>query len=235
MQDPVKLIKEDHQTVKKLFRRFEAATRKSQRQQLAQEIIEELSVHATIEEQLVYPALRRSKKLEEPVLDALEEHHTVKLVLAELDKMDADDERFDAKMHVVQESVEHHIEMEERDLLPRLHRALDRKQLEQLAARMVQMKGAAPNQPHPRAPDTPPGNFVAGAFAKVADLGRDVMHKVTNRDRARGHRQVRARASTQAHAAKRATKRGKMSPRGSRATPARGGKRSTRSEKTRSR
>src|SRR5687768_10958232 len=102
--DPVKLIKQDHRTVKKLFRSFERATRRADKQRIAEEIIEELSVHATIEEQLLYPLLRRGEeRLEEPVLNALEEHHAAKLILAELDKMDADDERFAAKMHVVRE------------------------------------------------------------------------------------------------------------------------------------
>src|SRR5437016_5652566 len=111
--DPVKLIKQDHRTVKGLFRKFEAASKRPERQKLAEEIIEELSVHAAIEEQLLYPMLRaRDERIEESVLNALEEHHAMKLVLAELDDMDIDEERYCAKMHVVQESVESHIEEE---------------------------------------------------------------------------------------------------------------------------
>src|SRR5262245_31657397 len=117
---PVQLIKRDHRTVKGLFRKFEKTDRRAERQKLGQEIIEELSIHAAIEEQLVYPALRaRDQRLDDSVLDALEEHHAVKLVLAELDNMTTEDERYAAKMHVVQEAVEMHIEEEEKKLLPR--------------------------------------------------------------------------------------------------------------------
>ena len=127
--DPIKLIKQDHRTVEQLFRKFEKANRKSERQKLGEEIIEELSVHAAIEEQLLYPTLRKlDKRMEGLALNALEEHHAVKMVLAELDKMDADDERYAAKIHVVRESVEMHIEEEEARLLPKLERLLDQEQ-----------------------------------------------------------------------------------------------------------
>src|SRR4051812_13247117 len=99
--DAIRLIKQDHRNVKALFRKFERATRSSEKEKIAEQIIEELSVHAMVEEQLVYPLIRSNKRFEESVLNAYEEHHAVKLTLAELDKMDADDERYAAKVHVV--------------------------------------------------------------------------------------------------------------------------------------
>src|SRR5262249_47608507 len=85
--NPIQMLKQDHRTVQHLFRRFDAADRLAERQKLGQEIIEELSVHSVIEEQLIYPLLReRSGMMEDAVLNALEEHHAVKLLLAELDK-----------------------------------------------------------------------------------------------------------------------------------------------------
>ena len=215
--DPVKLIRQDHRTVKALFRKFEKATRKSERQKLGEEIIEELSVHAAIEEQLVYPALRaRDKRAEDPVLNALEEHHAVKLVLAELDKMNAEDERYGAKMHVIQESVEMHIDEEEEKLLPRLERLFDADERDQMARAMVMMKKAAPNHPHPLAPDTPPRAVFAAMFAKLNDSGKDLIRKLTNGDKADGHRRVtrRAKATATAIAAKRARQSGGSGRRG---------------------
>jgi hypothetical protein len=194
--NPIQLIKQDHRTVKGLFRRFESADRHSERQKLGQEIIEELSVHAVIEELLIYPILRaRGEKMEEAVLNALEEHHAVKLVLAELDKLSADHERYEAKMHVVKESVEMHIEEEESKLLPRLDAALDDYDRDSLAESMLEMKTMAPNYPHPNAPDTPPAGVMAGLLSKITDSGKDVVRRLTSGDKAAGHRNVLRRAS----------------------------------------
>lgn len=200
--NPVKLIKQDHRTVKALFRKFEKATRRSERQKLGEEIIEELSVHAAIEEQLIYPALRARAKRngEDAVLNALEEHHAVKMVLAELDKMNVDDERYEAKMHVVRGSVEMHIEEEERELLPRLERLFDDEEAEQMAKAMALMKKAVPNHPHPLAPDTPPASVFAAMFAKLNDTGKDLIRRLTNDDKADGHRRVTRRAKVTAGA-----------------------------------
>ncbi len=192
--NPANLLKQDHRTVKALFRKFEKASKPSEKQKIGQQIIEELSVHATVEEQLVYPIIRADKRMEDSVLNAIEEHHAVKLTLAELDKMKADDERYDAKMHVVTEAVEMHIEVEETELLPRLERILDSEQSNTLVRRMLAMKQAAPTHPHPKAPDTPPGGIVAGLAAKVLDAGKDFVRGVTSRDKAAGHRRARARA-----------------------------------------
>jgi hemerythrin superfamily protein len=205
--DPIKLIKQDHRAVKALFRKFERAGKRSEKQKLGEEIIEELSVHAAIEEQLVYPAIRANKRMEESVLDAMEEHHAVKLLLAELDKMNVDDERYDAKMHVVTESVEMHIEEEEGRLLPALEKQLDSDKRQNLARQMVAMKDAGPNHPHPLAPDTPPAGMVAGAMAKVVDVGKDLVRGITNGDKEQGHRRVRARAKNTTSRA--ATRRGR--------------------------
>jgi hemerythrin HHE cation binding domain-containing protein len=193
--DPVDLLKGDHRAVKGLFRKFEQAGSASEKQKLGEQIIEELSLHAAIEEQLVYPMIReRDRRLVSKVLDAIEEHHAVKLTLAELDKMKADAERYDAKMHVVIESAEMHIEEEERALLPRLAQVLDPDTADKLAKRMLALKQFAPNHPHPAAPDTPPAGLVTGVIAKLSDVGKDLVRRFSNHDQAEGHRQVRERA-----------------------------------------
>lgn len=229
------MIKQDHRTVKSLFRAFERAGGHADKQKIAEEIIEELSVHSTIEEQLVYPVLREAESRQEgPVLNALEEHHAAKLILAELDKMTVDEERFDAKMHVVREAVEMHIEEEESKLLPRLDKLLDDDMRSRLADALVAAKEAAPDHPHPGAPDTPPAGKIAGLFAKVTDSGKNMVRKVTNEDKAAGHRRVTRRAEA---TASKVTRRKKTAARGAaRARPrksprrAQRGRRSSRSK-----
>jgi hemerythrin superfamily protein len=193
--DPVKLIKQDHRTVKSLFRAFARADRRTEKQKIAEEIIEELSIHAIIEEQLVYPVLREAeRRLQGRVLNALEEHHSVKLLLAELDKMKVEDERYDAKMHVVRQAVEMHIKEEEATQLPRLEKILGDDARSSLAEAMIAARKVAPNHPHPAAPDTPPAGMITGLFAKVIDTGKDMVRKVTSSDKAAGHQRVIRRA-----------------------------------------
>ena len=96
-------------------------------------IIEELSVHAAIEESLFYPATRvLVPDTEDVALESLEEHHVVKVLLAELEKMDPKDERFVAKTTVLIESVRHHVEEEEDEYFPKVREALGRNALSEL-------------------------------------------------------------------------------------------------------
>jgi len=100
---------------------------------LVDQIIAELSVHASIEELVFYPAVRREVEgADDDVLEALEEHHVAKWLLSELDGMDPKHERFDAKVKVLIESVKHHIEEEESALFPEVRQALGRTQLQEL-------------------------------------------------------------------------------------------------------
>ena len=97
----IKLLRKDHQTVEGLFKRYEKAGdgAMKEKQHIAEQITKELSVHAAIEEELLYPAARAvAEELEDISLESLEEHHLVKQTLAELERMSPSDERFDAKM-----------------------------------------------------------------------------------------------------------------------------------------
>jgi hemerythrin-like domain-containing protein len=213
--DPVKLVKQDHRTVKALFRRFDTSSKRADRQKLGEEIIEELSVHTAIEEQLLYPALRaRTEALVPIVLNLLEEHHAAKLLLAELDAMKADEERYAAKMHVVQESVEQHIEQEEHEVLPRLGELFEPDELEAMGDAMLAMKALAPNHPHPDAPDTPEDGMFAAMLAKLSDTGKDLVRKLMDSDSAEGHREVKRRARTTIAAQAKRSRRGARPGRG---------------------
>jgi hemerythrin superfamily protein len=171
--DAITLLKQDHKAVEKLFKQFEKTTQPAQQRKLAQQVIKELSAHAAIEEMVFYPAVRdRVPKAEDTVLESLEEHHIVKWVLSELDDMKPDHERFKAKMTVLMENVRHHVKEEESELFPEVRSVIKRKELGELGDAMEKAKKTAPTQPHPRAPDTPPGNLVAGPAAGVVDKAK---------------------------------------------------------------
>jgi hemerythrin superfamily protein len=173
--DAITLLKNDHKTVKGLFAKFEKLGDRADKtkRELVDKIIEELSIHAAIEEQIFYPAVREAiPEVEDDVLEGLEEHHIVKWVLSELDGMSPSDERYDAKVTVLKENVEHHVEEEEGDWFPKVREALGRKALQEMGAAMEKAKKTAPKRPHPRSPDTPPGNIVVGAVAGLADNAR---------------------------------------------------------------
>src|SRR5579885_3111381 len=116
------MLKEDHDRVKDLFDRFEAAKGRPAKLRIARAAITELKAHAAIEEELFYPAVRKPVG-KEIMNEADEEHHVARLLIAELDAMDGSESHFDAKFHVLAENVRHHIEEEEGEMLPKARKA----------------------------------------------------------------------------------------------------------------
>ena len=179
--DAITMLKDDHKTVEQLFKRFEKAGDRAhtEKRNVVDRIIEELSVHAAIEEQVFYPVIRVTVSgTEDQTLESLEEHHIVKWVLSELDSMSPEDERFDAKVTVLIENVRHHVKEEEQDLFPMVRKGLSRDSLRDLGDVMDKARSAAPTHPHPRSPDTPPQNLVIGTAAGVADRIGDTVNGV---------------------------------------------------------
>ncbi|MEQ1785720.1 MAG: hemerythrin domain-containing protein, partial [Acidimicrobiales bacterium] len=179
--DAITLLKNDHKAVEALFKKFEKAGDGAlvEKRAIVDKIIEELSIHAAVEEQLFYPVTRATvPETEDIALESLEEHHIVKWVLSELDEMSADDERFDAKVTVLIENVRHHVEEEEEEYFPKVRARLGRQALTDVGDAMAAAKKVAPTHPHPRAPDTPPGNLALGAAAGVADRVGDTVNGV---------------------------------------------------------
>jgi hemerythrin superfamily protein len=171
--DAITLLRQDHKTVEQLFKRFEKAGDGAlvEKREIVDRIVEELSIHATIEEQLFYPVARATVPgTEDIALESLEEHHIVKWVLSELDGMDSAAERFDAKVTVLIENVRHHVEEEEGEFFPKVRDELGRKALGDLGEALEKAKSTAPTHPHPRSPDTP---SVVGAIAGVIDRVTD--------------------------------------------------------------
>lgn len=180
--DAITLLKDDHKRVEKLFKRFEDAGPRAhvEKRQIVDRIIEELSVHAAIEEQLFYPVTRETvEEVHDIALESLEEHHVVKILLAELQHLDPADERFDAKVTVLIENVRHHVDEEEDDYFPEVRAALGRNALNELGDAMEAARETAPTRPHPLAPDEGPGLYVAGAAAAVVDRTRDTVGGLT--------------------------------------------------------
>lgn len=113
-KDAIALLKEDHRTVEELFAQFEKASGEGRKQKLARQICLELSVHAAIEEEIFYPACE-GKVDEELLKEAYVEHDGAKVLIAEIEGGDGEsDDFFDAKVKVLQEQIEHHVEEEEK-------------------------------------------------------------------------------------------------------------------------
>jgi hemerythrin superfamily protein len=142
-QDAIALLKEDHRAVEKLFKEFEGAKGEGRKEKLARRICMELTVHTKIEEEIFYPACKG--KVDEDLLkEAYVEHDAAKLLIAEIEAGSGQsDEFFDAKVQVLSEQIEHHVEEEEKELFPEVRKAdLDLKALgEQLAARKKELMG----------------------------------------------------------------------------------------------
>ena len=112
-QDALKLLAEDHRKVEDLFEQFEKASGDSRKEKIAREICTELKIHAMIEEEIFYPALRG--KIDEDDLDeAYVEHDGAKVLINEIEGGSPDDDFFDAKVKVLKEEIEHHIKEEEK-------------------------------------------------------------------------------------------------------------------------
>ncbi len=175
--DAVELLTTDHRTVEQLFRHLRAAGEvgaSENQRDLVQRIVRELSVHAAVEEQVLYSAARDLLPNGDALArDSLDAHAEVKDLLAELDGCDPTHEAFEARVARLMTLVEAHVAEEEGELFPELRRLAGQERLQELGTTMEQAKKQAPTRPHPYAPDRPPPSIVAGAVAAVADLARD--------------------------------------------------------------
>ena len=110
--DAIALLKADHRQVEEWFSQFEKAT-KSRKQQLARQICDALTVHTTIEEEIFYPAFLEATEDKDTHHEAVVEHAGAKKLIAEIQRMSADDDYFDAKVTVLSEMIKHHVKEEE--------------------------------------------------------------------------------------------------------------------------
>jgi len=122
--DAITLLEQDHEDVKDLFEQYDELAEnegsESDRQTLAQQICTMLTVHATIEEELFYPAAREALKEDDLIDEAVVEHASAKDLIAQLESMQAGDDLYDAKVKVLGELIDHHVEEEEDEMFPKV-------------------------------------------------------------------------------------------------------------------
>ena len=148
--DAIVMLKEDHKEVKKLFRKFQQAGEDAteEKGRIVTGILEALTVHTYLENEVMYPEVRRLlPDLDQDVLESYEEHHVADVLCAELAAMRPEDEHFDAKTTVLIENVTHHIEEEEQDWFPKVRAGIGRRQLQDLGERMARLRPQAPRTP----------------------------------------------------------------------------------------
>jgi len=115
----ISMLKNDHQKVKGLFEKFENTSSSKAKQKIVSDALMELKIHASIEEEFFYPALRQEMDDEEGLMDeADEEHHVAKVLIAELEAMRGNEYHWEAKFKVLAENVRHHIKEEEGEIFP---------------------------------------------------------------------------------------------------------------------
>jgi hemerythrin-like domain-containing protein len=136
------LLKRDHAALKEIMRELDRTTDRGvkTRQELFTKVKRELEVHEAIEEEIFYPTLKRHPKAKEIVLEGFEEHHVVNGIVAELGAVPFDDETWGAKLTVMKENVEHHIDEEENEMFSKARQVLDEEDLAEIGARMQARK-----------------------------------------------------------------------------------------------
>jgi hemerythrin superfamily protein len=143
-QNAITLLKADHAAVKKLFAQEQKATKQSdeKKKSIFDQINDALTVHATIEEEIFYPAVKKAREehLKDEVREAYEEHQQVKNLLAKISNISPDDESWDMKIKVLKEDVEHHVKEEESEMFPDAKKFLGEKRLNELGAELQARK-----------------------------------------------------------------------------------------------
>ena len=142
------LLKEDHKKVSGIFQELEPTTERAEktREGLFGKLKQELDIHARIEESIFYPAIKQAAETRQIVLEGFEEHHVIKLLLKELESMPVDTEQWAAKLKVLQENVEHHVEEEEGEMFQKARDVLEEERINQLGAQMEEMKAQLQQQ-----------------------------------------------------------------------------------------
>ncbi len=140
--DAFELLKNDHDKVSEIFEKLEPTTERAEktRTELFGKLKEELDIHAHIEETILYPVLKREAETRAITFEGLEEHHVVKILLGELAAMSVDTEEWTAKLKVLKENVEHHVEEEESEMFRDARKILSKEQIEQIGDQLYAEK-----------------------------------------------------------------------------------------------
>jgi hemerythrin superfamily protein len=137
--DALRLLEQQHDEVKELFKKFEKSDGERAAKLFA-DIRQRLELHEELEETHLYPQLKQDPKAGELVLESYQEHHVMDLLIQEIGQLKPDDEAFDPKVKVLQENTEHHIEEEEKQLFPMVRKIWDVDKREQVGRAMQDMQ-----------------------------------------------------------------------------------------------
>ncbi|MFD7260101.1 hemerythrin domain-containing protein [Streptomyces sp. NPDC059874] len=159
--DAIVMLRDDHKKIRKLIHAYRAGGERVlgstgdgveetvARGEIVRELLHELTVHTFIEDEVMYPQVRRLvPETGSLVLEFHEEHHVANVLAAELEGMQQDHESFDAKARVLMDAVERHMDLEEKEWFPQVREALGRKALQAIGSRMAEVREHAPQRPH---------------------------------------------------------------------------------------
>jgi hemerythrin-like domain-containing protein len=198
----IALLKSDHQAVENLFKQYEKLSHDDikQKSSVVKQMIELLSIHAFIEEQVFYPMVRAELEPDKDiVLESVEEHGIMKILLSDISNTNPKDERYDAKVKVLMDTVRHHVKEEESEMFPKASSALGRKRLDEVGYQMEEKRVSAPTSP-------PPGiGYVSKALSslgpsadRMRQRGRGMMQKVVSAANKRASRSSAGKAVAKA-------------------------------------
>jgi iron-sulfur cluster repair protein YtfE (RIC family) len=174
--DIIKLLTEDHAEVSQLFGRFSRSSKPESQDQLAKEIIHELSVHAAVEETFVYPLLRAKVEAGGELADrSIHEHQEMKRLLSDIEKLDATKAESSRMMDKLSSEVRRHVAEEEREVLPKLRQATDAGLRDKVGSVVEKAKSVVPTHPHPMVPGNAVAQLLAGPWASLVDHARDLV------------------------------------------------------------
>ncbi|KAL6062628.1 DNA nickase [Balamuthia mandrillaris] len=180
----VDVLTNDHKEVKRLFSSIENAKDQNEISKHLQLLVENLSKHAELEEQVLYPALRNLSGKPDLADRSLTEHQRMKDALYKLDQTPSDrvgDREFMATFKQLKEETLHHIEEEEGEVFEVLKQRMGAQDLEDMGSLIETLKPMAPTHPHPSAPNTPPWNTMAAPLASFMDRMKDLGRKMAGK------------------------------------------------------
>ncbi|HWT25132.1 MAG TPA: hemerythrin domain-containing protein [Solirubrobacteraceae bacterium] len=178
-RDVIEVLEHDHREVEEMFAELEslrgAATdeARKRRKDVADQVTIELVRHSVAEEVLVYPQVDRKVSAEQAER-ARKEHAEAEETLARLEKLDADDPRFDDELATLMREIREHIAEEEGEMFAHMRQVIDADDLRKLGARVEAFKKVAPTHPHPNVPNEPLPRLAAGPAASLFDRMRDL-------------------------------------------------------------
>lgn len=136
----LEMLKEDHRKVQELFDQVKADENSKRHKQLYKKIKTELETHAYIEEKVLYPTLKKKEELKDQVMEAIEEHLQLKTLFRDMDKLSEGNDRFEAKLQVLMDDTEHHVEEEESELFPKVEEIYSESELEEIGLQLESAK-----------------------------------------------------------------------------------------------